>query len=112
MKGQGKDLEDSSGGGGKQGLSHDLSRDVSLSVQFYLVMKGQGKDPEDPSGGGGKQGLSHDLSRDVSLYVQFYLVMKGQGKDLEDPSGGGGGAKAFQKKFNKPALNRYCTRIS
>jgi hypothetical protein len=33
--------------------------------------------------------------------------MKGQGKDLEDPSGGGGGAKAFQKKFNKPALNRY-----
>jgi hypothetical protein len=65
-------------------------------------MKGQGKD---------LQGLSHDLSRDVSLCVQFYLVMKGQGKDLEDPSGGGGGAKAFQKKFNKPALNRYCTTI-
>jgi hypothetical protein len=43
--------------------------------------------------------------------VQFYLVMKGQGKDLEDPSGGGGGAKAFQKKFNKPALNRYSTTI-
>lgn len=35
---------------------------------------------------------------------KFYLVMKGQGKDLEEISGGG--AKAFQKKFNKPGLNR------
>ena len=38
---------------------------------------------------------------------QFYLVMKGQGKDLEESSGGvGGGAKAFQKMFNKPGINR------
>jgi hypothetical protein len=38
--------------------------------------------------------------------------MKGQGKDLEDNSGVGGGAKAFQKKFNKPGFNRYSKLIN
>ncbi len=53
---------------------HVLSRDVSLCVQFYLVMKGQGKD---------LQGLWHDLSCDVSFCLLFYLVIKGQGKDQQ-----------------------------